>query len=429
MDEFERLLAAERTAVERYVRFRVSAPADAEDILQETYLSAYQRFSQLKDKAAFKAWLIRIARNKCNDHFRARAERPTVPLEAVAERATPCGRHGSGAVSAVRETLASLSAREREILLLSYWEDLPQAEIARRLGIPVGTVKSRLYTAKQSFKRAYPYPPHETKGDTHMQPKLPKIIPAYTIEPVPEPPFSVKWEELMGWFLVPRLGERLAWGMYDMPSRRLGEYDESEVIGRAEVHGIEGVEIRVTAYDPMPCNSEGGRTQVERTFIAQLTDTHCRYLAESHVRDGVKRCYTFLDGESFLGNWGFGEDNCGNETNLSPKGDITRTGTTVTSVDKAFLLDIVGRYTVTIGGKAYDTVCVMDIETYDSGVASEQFLDRNGRTVLWRRFNRDDWAIERYGRPWSEQLPDNDRLMVNGATYVHWYDCITDYIL
>ncbi len=147
------------------------------------------------------------------------------------------------------------------------------------------------------------------------------------------------------------------------------------------------------------------------------------------MRDGVKRCYTFLDGESFLGNWGFGEDNCGNETNLSPKGDITRNGSVVTSVDKPFLLDIVGRYAVTIGGKCYDTVCVMDIETYDCGTASEQFLDKNGRTILWRRFNRDDWAIERYGRLWSEQLPDNERLTINGVTYVHWYDCITDYIL
>ena len=103
--------------------------------------------------------------------------------------------------------------------------------------------------------------------------------------------------------------------------------------------------------------------------------------------------------------------------------------TVVTSANKDFLLDIVGRYTVTIGGKSYDTVCVMDIETYDCGVVSEQFLDKNGKTILWRRFNRDDWAIDRYKKPWSEQLPENDRLTVNGTTYVHWYDCITDYIL
>ena len=89
----------------------------------------------------------------------------------------------------------------------------------------------------------------------------------------------------------------------------------------------------------------------------------------------------------------------------------------------------VGRYFVTINGKSYDTVCVMDIETYNCGVVSEQYLDKNGRTILWRRFNRDDWAIDRYKKLWSEQLPDNEKIVVNGTTYVHWYDCITEYIL
>lgn len=84
---------------------------------------------------------------------------------------------------------------------------------------------------------------------------------------------------------------------------------------------------------------------------------------------------------------------------------------------------------MTIGGRRYDTVCVMDIETYNCGVVSEQYLDINGRTILWRRFNKNDWAYKRYGKLWTEMLPENDRLDINGETYVHWYDCITDYIL
>lgn len=92
------------------------------------------------------------------------------------------------------------------------------------------------------------------------------------------------------------------------------------------------------------------------------------------------------------------------------------------------VLDVVGRYTVSINGKSYDCICVMDIESCDCGVISEQFLDKNGRTVLWRRFNRDDWAVERYQKKWSELLPENEQVIVNGDTYVHWYDCITDYI-
>ncbi|MBR4887906.1 MAG: hypothetical protein IKU17_02050, partial [Clostridia bacterium] len=239
-----------------------------------------------------------------------------------------------------------------------------------------------------------------------------------------EAPFEVKWEELMGWFLVPKLGERISWGMYDVPSRKCSHIYDMAVTGKAKVHGIEGVELiaREASYSKK-------KEVINRTFVAQLTDTHCRYLATLRNDGDVKNYITFLDGDEFMPVWGFGEDNCGNETNLTVKGDIQRVGDVVTSKKKDFLLDIVGRYTVTINGKSYDTVCVIDIETYNSGVVSEQFLDKDGKTILWRRFNRDDWAIDHYKKKWSEQLPNNDRLIVNGVTYVQWYDCITDYVL
>ena len=77
---------------------------------------------------------------------------------------------------------------------------------------------------------------------------------------------------------------------------------------------------------------------------------------------------------------------------------------------------------------AFDTVCVMELGHFNNAIAIEQYVDENGRTILWRRFNRDDWAIKRYKKKWSEQLPNNEQLIINGETYVHWYDCITDYI-
>ncbi len=92
-------------------------------------------------------------------------------------------------------------------------------------------------------------------------------------------------------------------------------------------------------------------------------------------------------------------------------------------------MDIVGRYTVTIANQEFDTVCLMDIESYDTGVVTEQFIDKNGKTVLWRRFNTDDWAYDRFKIKWSEKLPDNEQILVDGKIYVHWYDCISDYIL
>lgn len=414
-EAFESLLLPCRGALERFVRWRIGNADDADDILQDTLLLAYHNRDRLQDADSFKPWLLQIARNQCNEHYRRRARREESPLRE--EAAVGFLSQSSERSLMVRDILERLPRKSREVLTLSYLDDIPQAEIARLLDIPVGTVKSRLNTAKKQFRQSY-----EPKGAIDMK-QLPAMLPEYSITPSEKPPFAVTWEEIMGWFAVPRVGERCAWAMYDLPSRARKEQYSIEATGRAAVHGLDGVELiaRETAAD--------GRAGTDRRFIAQLTDTHCRILAESHTANGVKQLYTFLDNDDFLSNWGFGEDNCGNSIHPAPQGIIQRSGDIITCLQVPSALDVVGRYTVTIGGQTYDTLLVMDIENYNGGMLSETYLDRTGRTVLWRRFNRDDWRLDRYGKPWSEQLPDNERLTVNGTAYVHWYDCITDHIL
>ena len=431
--EFEALLAAHRTAVERFVRYRLPA-SDADDVLQETYIAAYGSFKTLRSRESFLPWVLSIARYKCRDWYRARRG-DTVPLEAA--ETVPAPADQSDIVDAVRGVLDMLTARDRELLSLCYFDELPQAEIAHRLGIPVGTVKSRLYAAKKRFREAYSCCGlRRTKGDITMKKNeiktvLPEIMPEYTIKKSDAAPFAVRWEEMIGWLIVPRQGERLSWGLYDSPSGRRTEWTEMEVTGRAEVHGIEGAFIKAVQHDAENYYRTGSIAECEWEFVVQLTDTHCRVLSASREEDGVRKLSTFLDGDEFMNNWGFGDDNCGTEIDLVPKGKLVRCGSVVTGEHGADreAMDVVGRYNVTIGGKTYDTVCVMDIDCFNDAVASEQYIDKNGRTVLWRRFNRDDWAYKRYGKKWCEMLPDNERLTVNGEVYVHWYDCISDYIL
>ncbi|MCD8107098.1 MAG: RNA polymerase sigma factor [Oscillospiraceae bacterium] len=430
--EFERLLRENKNAVERFVRFRISLSSDAEDVLQEVYLAAYLGFEKLENRENFKAWIIGIARNKCRDRYREMAHQlELVDIESAPEEKLSVGIHGISIQSDVSEALSELPDRDSEILRLYYLRQLPQMDIARILNIPVGTVKSRIHYAKIRLREKFPERQHIEKGEdtmSNISSIMPEMIPEYRIEKSPLEPFPVKWEEMMGWFVVPRLGEKLSWAMYDFPEKKKTEEDLMEVVGRAMVHGIEGVEIHATAFDPMEANATG-ESPTHRTFVAQLTDTHTRILAESHFEDGVRKCFTFLDGDDFLDNWGFGEDNCGNEVNLAPKGIIRRDGDRITCSGSKNVMDVVGRYTVTIGGKAYDTVCVIDIENYQDGVASEQYLDKSGKTILWRRFNADNWAIKRYKKPWSELLPENEVIYVNGNRFVHWYDCVTSYIL
>lgn len=425
MDSFEQLLEPCLGPLERFVRFRMTGhEADTEDLIQEVLMTAYQRLYSLRDPERFKPWIIQIARNKCRDYYRRAGDETVVPLEA-AENAVTVG--DCGTVEPVQETLESLREQDRQILRMTYYEELSQAEIASRMNIPVGTVKSRLYTAKQNFRTAYPYPPG-LRGDFSMK-LFPEKMPVYTITASAEVPFSVRWEEVMGWFIVPRLGESLRWAMYEYPTRKRTTWTELQVQGRMQVHGVQGVEIRVLEHNPVPSEQIGAQNPVERTLVAQLTDTHCRVLSEIHTHHGVKEVYTFLDGDEFLSNWGFGLDNCGNPIQLRQRGIFQKTRDGFQMADTDWPLDIVGRYAVTIGEKCYDTICVMDVSCYDSGVVSETYLDANGRTILWRRYNRDDWAFHHFGQRWTEKLPDNERLSINGDIYVHWYDIITDYVL
>lgn len=400
--EFEILLEEHRRAVERFVYYKTPSKTDGDDVIQEVYISAFKNFDSLQDKSKFKAWILKIAANKCNDFYRNRVIVSEIPVNITT-------RYGRSVKSVVRETLGMLSDNDKRILHMYYILEMPQADIARKLDIPVGTVKSRLFKAKQNFKEKYPYPPHGSisKGEITMT-KLPDILPMYTITKSESEPFAVKCEELSGWMIIPRIGEKVEWAIYDYPHRKRAEKYDVEVIGKAEVHGIEGVEILTKETLCRDDHSrEGEMTDgTERTFIAQLTDTHSRFLSECHYENGVKKLSTFLDGDDF--GWGEGEDNWGKEINLT--GDD-------------------GRYTVEINDKSYDTILYRDIEQYNEGVMSEAYIDKNGRTVLWRRFNIDHWRIDIYKQKWSERLPDNEKIEIDGKMYVHWYDCITDYIL
>ncbi len=431
MTEFERLLNDCKSSVERFVNFKISSKPDAEDVLQDIFLTAFQKFAVLKNKGSFKAWIISIAKNKCNDYYRKSITNPSLSIDELPESMLVESRYGIVEPSYVSETVHSLNCKDEQILKLFYMDGYKQQDISNMLDIPLGTVKSRLHTARENFRSAYLLQNTDIMKGADIMSKIimPEYLPQYKITKSDKSPFSVKWEELMGWFIVPKLGEKLNWAIYDLPGRKRAEYVEMEVMGKAEVHGITGVFITAKEYEPMECNRTDNAKTAERTFIAQLTDTHCRFLAESHYENGVKKCFTFLDGDDFIPNWGFGEDNCGNETSLAAKGVIHRGDDKITCAKIPEQHDIVGRFTVETNGKQYDTVCVMDIELYNGGTVFEQYIDKNGRTILARRFNHNNWAAAKYKKEWTEMLPNNERILVNGDTYVHWYDCITDYIL
>ncbi len=84
------------------------------------------------------------------------------------------------------------------------------------------------------------------------------------------------------------------------------------------------------------------------------------------------------------------------------------------------------RFKISSSFDADDVLQEIFISASNSFNITEQYLNKEGKTILWRRFNRNDWAFGRYKKLWSEQFPENEQLNVNGTTYVHWYDCIVE---
>lgn len=111
MDEFEKLREKEKTSVIRFVKFRISSKTDADDLLQEIFLTVYQKFFQLKNKESFKAWIISIAKNKCKDYYRKNVARLELPFDAIEKTEILGGSYGIEEMSPVTEVLNCLGGK------------------------------------------------------------------------------------------------------------------------------------------------------------------------------------------------------------------------------------------------------------------------------------------------------------------------------
>lgn len=121
--------------------------SDAEDACQEALLAAWSAWPRLRDPGRFDAWFDRILMNTCIEHLRRRARRPQVPLPDDLDVAGQDELAGSVDKEAVGRALRRLSPDHRAAVVLRFWADLSTDAISERLGVPAGTVRSRLHYA------------------------------------------------------------------------------------------------------------------------------------------------------------------------------------------------------------------------------------------------------------------------------------------
>lgn len=131
-----------------------SNPSEAEDIAQDALLRAWRRRSTLRDSERRNQWLATIVRNEAfRQHARVRPD-PTGTIEFT-EGAEDERVLAAVELADIHAALGRLNERDRRLLEMKYEEDLTQAMIATRLGIPEGTVKVRLHRARNRLRLLY----------------------------------------------------------------------------------------------------------------------------------------------------------------------------------------------------------------------------------------------------------------------------------
>ena len=124
--------------------------ADARDVVQEAFISAWVHLPRLRDVARFDAWLNRIVVNRCRDVLRRRRRTREVAIDDLALTDAT----GAPEISTLNAAFERLDFDKRHLLVAHHLHRQPVVDIARRLGIPVGTVKWRLHAARRALERA-----------------------------------------------------------------------------------------------------------------------------------------------------------------------------------------------------------------------------------------------------------------------------------
>ncbi len=144
-------------AVHRYlVSLTLGDRATAEDLLQETMLRAWRHYPALsRDPSGIRSWLFTVARNLVIDAGRARKVRPAEVSPPDLTQVPAAGDAMERVLTAglVREALRRLSPQHRTVLVELYFTENPAADIASRLGVPEGTVKSRAHYALRALRQ------------------------------------------------------------------------------------------------------------------------------------------------------------------------------------------------------------------------------------------------------------------------------------
>jgi RNA polymerase sigma-70 factor, ECF subfamily len=147
--QVEELVEAHYAALYRYGYRLSGTAAEAEDLTQETFCQAQRKLDQLRDASRARAWLFSILRNAYLHRARARKVENRVPLDSVGDLPDRLPEPLPDVDPArLQQALGELPEAFRTPIILYYFEEFSYRDIAEQMGVPLGTVMSRLARAK-----------------------------------------------------------------------------------------------------------------------------------------------------------------------------------------------------------------------------------------------------------------------------------------
>ncbi len=153
--EFSRLVDRHLDSAYRLASVVLGDPTEAEDAAHDASLLAWRRFGTLRERDHFEQWFCRIVVNVCRDRLRRRRRHPVQELPAfdAIELHAPDETGRLATRDAIDSAFVRLEPDHQVVVALRFYRDLTVDEMARRLGIPAGTVKSRLHHALRRLRR------------------------------------------------------------------------------------------------------------------------------------------------------------------------------------------------------------------------------------------------------------------------------------
>jgi RNA polymerase sigma-70 factor (sigma-E family) len=163
--DFAAYMAARQASLLRTAYLLTGDRHTAEDLVQTAFAKLYLAWDRVQRRELVDGYVRRILVNEHSSLWRRAFKRREVVSDAVPETHAPADRHDDGESSALWAFVQTLPRKQRAVIVLRYYEDLSEAEIAETLGISVGTVKSQASRALAAMRSRV----HEHPSITHPQ--------------------------------------------------------------------------------------------------------------------------------------------------------------------------------------------------------------------------------------------------------------------